>query len=112
MDTRAVYKRVVGQEPMGQAEFLCYFNDCLLALLARYGQRHTAEAGSALRPVDSLDAQSGLRDIYFNAVVDGIIARKTGDRQKLAESEAGAEAGYRTLWREGAAGLRIKGEVW
>lgn len=112
MDTRALYKRVLGEAPMGQAEFFDYYNDCVRTLSARYGSRYVAEEGSSLRPVDSLDAQSGVRDIYFTPIAEGIIAKKTGDRERRADSIAGAEESFRTVWRETVARKRMKGDRW
>ncbi len=112
MDTRALYKRVLQDFPMSQAEFVEYYNDAVRELEARYGRRFVAQAGNDIRPVESLECESGVRDIYFSALLDGIIYLKTREGARRAESLAGAESAYRTVWREYVTGKRMRGASW
>lgn len=112
MDTRALYKRVLLEAPMPQSEFFEYLNDTVRALGARYGQRFVAQEGSSLSPVESLDGQSGVRDIYFTPVLDNIVYMKNKDEDRKTDSLTGAEHAYRTVWRERMSGKRVRGERW
>ena len=95
---------------MEQNEFLLHLGGAVRSLLSRYPTSLLCREGDGeIRSPRSLEEDHGIHELYSGALVQGVIAGKSGEeRERIAFLEE-ADATYRTLWRRAARGKRHTG---
>ena len=96
--------------PMEQNEFLIHLGSTVRALLSRYPTSLLCREGDGeIRSPRSLDEECGIHDLYGGALLQGVIAAKTGEERDRRLFLEEADATYRNLWRCAARGKRHTG---
>lgn len=112
MDLKKLYKDacVLACE-MPIYSFLTYCDCFARHVIAAYGKRYAVGEGEYLAPCE-LGSSYAICDAFYNAALFYIVGAATSNAEMLEKSNSEAESAYRTLWREGAHGKRIKGAEW
>lgn len=112
MNTRSIYDRVCLTNPVDQNKFIQFFNDAVRFLVSNYDDKYVFEKDSEYSEIHHINDMSGVRDIYADSIVDGIISFITMDEMKKGDFYTKAELAYKKVWREFAKYRRRHGDRW
>lgn len=83
---------------ISQKEFLTSFNEALLQLNARYGEKFVFMAGVAT-DATSVEDTIGVYPEWRSAILNYVIYLKTGDQVRKGEYDSSMDYAYRTIWK-------------
>ena len=117
MNIRAVYDRVNLTYPVGQNEFIAYFNDSVRSLAARYDAKFVFDRDEDAEPqafaeAESISGVSGVRQAYADCIADNILYLISGDEKHKVDFVNKCDMAYKTVWRSFAKGRRRYGDRW
>lgn len=102
---------------MSQNDFLSLLNASMLEILNLYGDKYTVydsdgrDVRRALR-ANTINDGLDLRDEYFDALVDAVLLRYTGDTNYRTTFGNKAQAAYLNVWRQLSKGRTVKPNDW
>ena len=97
MEIRSIFDRVTRRRAMHANEFLDAYNDVVMGLCARFGDKYVLLDGAVRTDAGSIDSPDSVLDIYAPAIVDGIIWRTSGDENAHALHDSEAVNAYKTV---------------
>lgn len=112
MNTRSVYDRVCLTSPVDQNKFIQYFNDAVRYLVSNYDDKYVFEKDTDYSEIQHINDMSGVRNVYFDCIIDGVISSVAKDEGKKAAFVSKADLAYKKVWRGFAKYRRRHGDVW
>lgn len=102
---------------LSQNDFMSLLNASMLEILNLYGDKYTvydSDGRGVRRAVKANTINDGLdlRDEYFDALVDAILFRYTGDAAYRSSFGDKAQAAYLNVWRQLSKGKTVKPNDW
>ena len=112
MKTKNLYDRILMRKAVDAKSFLTALESAVGYFYSRYGDA-IAEEGCAVKTViESLDMDSGVDDIFFEALLNYVLYILMGDEDKHAIALSTGDDAYKTLWRTLAREARIRKDRW
>ena len=88
MEIRNLYERVVRRRKIDTTDFLDAYNEIVLELCMRFGDKYVLLDGAVRTDAVSLNGSDAVLDVYAPAIADGIMWRLTGEGRELYDAEA------------------------
>lgn len=120
MTALEVYQAVMGpshDSGLSQNDFIRLLNSSMLEILNLYGDKYTVydsdgrDVRRAMR-AESINDGLDIRDEYFDALVDAVRYRATGDVSYRSSFGDKAQAAYLNSWRQLSKGKTVKPNDW
>ncbi len=107
MNTKQLFLRVYEVCPMEAQDFFVHLGTCVRMLLARYPTALLAAPGDGEIMIPHAFGEAcGIDPLYEGALIQGIVAGKSGEQADMDAFLREADLAYRALWRRAARGKR------
>lgn len=111
INVKDLYDKVNSVVGISQKDFISSFNETVLQLLTRYGEKYVFENTAPL-DIESVDDTSDIYAEWRAPILNYVIYQKSGDQLRRQEYDTSLDYAYRTVWRQKLKKKRFKTNSW
>ena len=111
INVKDLYDKVNSVVGISQKEFISSFNEAVLQLLSRYGEKYVFD-GTAPLDVMSIDDTSDIYSEWRSPIMNYVIYLKNGDQLRKQEFDSSLDYAYRTVWKRGLKKRKYRTKTW
>ncbi len=111
MTVKKLFSRFCDSYDISQVEFIDYFNDAMMFLDARYGEKYVFSSHND-RYIETIDDEISVYPEYLDGVRGYLEYKFAGNEDGRVDFIEKSELAFKTVWKMLAKGTVIRGSVW